>query len=508
MATELQFRRYTTSDLQNIIGKAGELILDSDTWELTSHDGQTPGGNKIISTVSLNLENVDNTADLDKPISTATQAALDNHTTDSTIHFTQGDIEISQNQVVDLVSDLQDLDQKIDDLDASSWEEDGVGYIKPKDSNQVKVEHIDGAVDLTTAQVVGGEKTFGTARINTLNPTGLTPSVGGGGFGGFESNFFTTGAFLTVLSDKIRARNVQIGPQEHLALQDYTGATQATVTNDGLILAGDTEDVKTRLDGKADDADVVKLTGDQTVAGEKTFTDVLTGPNIKTGVGTAGTGTLIGNLANNAANGSNSVAEGDFTTASGIYSHAEGFATTASGQASHAEGFVTNASGDSSHAEGAGTQATGNNSHAEGLNTTASGIASHAEGEGTIASGPASHAEGRSTEAQGEASHAGGISSFASGVVSSATGRRARAIHDGAKVVADNQNLNISSTTTNQHTTRFENGYRWFGGAHEAENDIEITDFEKGVILRSPNNTRWRITVNDDGNLITTQISI
>jgi hypothetical protein len=309
MATELQFRRYTTSDLQNIIGKAGELILDSDTWELTSHDGQTPGGNKIISTVSLNLENVDNTADLDKPISTATQAALDD---------------------------------------------------------------------------------------------------------------------------------------------------------------------------KADDTDVVKLTGNQTVEGEKTFADVLTGPNVKTGVGTAGSGTLIGDIANN-------TADGDF---------------------SHAEGNNTEASGDYSHAEGRSTQASGESSHAEGDSSEASALAAHAEGDGTKASGIASHAEGRSTEAQGEASHAGGISSFASGVVSSATGRRARAIHAGAKVVADNQNFDISSTTTNQHTTRFENGYRWLGGAHEAENDIEITDFEKGVILPSQNGTRWRITVNDDGNLITTQIAI
>ena len=36
--------------------------------------------------------------------------------------------------------------------------------------------------------------------------------------------------------------------------------------------------------------------------------------------------------------------------------------------------------------------------------------------------------------------------------------------------------------------------------------DIEITDFTKGVILRSPDNTRWRITVDSSGALITTAI--
>ena len=32
-------------------------------------------------------------------------------------------------------------------------------------------------------------------------------------------------------------------------------------------------------------------------------------------------------------------------------------------------------------------------------------------------------------------------------------------------------------------------------------NDIEITDSTKGVILKSPNNTRWRLTINDNGTL-------
>jgi len=36
--------------------------------------------------------------------------------------------------------------------------------------------------------------------------------------------------------------------------------------------------------------------------------------------------------------------------------------------------------------------------------------------------------------------------------------------------------------------------------------DLEITDFNKGVILRSPNNTRWRITINNSGQLITTSL--
>ena len=37
-------------------------------------------------------------------------------------------------------------------------------------------------------------------------------------------------------------------------------------------------------------------------------------------------------------------------------------------------------------------------------------------------------------------------------------------------------------------------------------NDIEITDATKGVILKSANGTRYRITVDNDGSLITTAI--
>jgi phage-related tail fiber protein len=36
--------------------------------------------------------------------------------------------------------------------------------------------------------------------------------------------------------------------------------------------------------------------------------------------------------------------------------------------------------------------------------------------------------------------------------------------------------------------------------------DIEITDSAKGVILRSPDDTRWRITVGDDGALTATSL--
>ena len=35
----------------------------------------------------------------------------------------------------------------------------------------------------------------------------------------------------------------------------------------------------------------------------------------------------------------------------------------------------------------------------------------------------------------------------------------------------------------------------------QSNTDIEITESSNGIILRSPNGTRYRITINDDGEL-------
>lgn len=88
-------------------------------------------------------------------------------------------------------------------------------------------------------------------------------------------------------------------------------------------------------------------------------------------------------------------AEGYKTIASGWYSHAEGQETTASAFSSHAEGYKTIASGENSHAEGGYTTASGNYSHAEGYNTIAAGYASHSSGEQNIAAGRAQFVSGR-----------------------------------------------------------------------------------------------------------------
>lgn len=117
-------------------------------------------------------------------------------------------------------------------------------------------------------------------------------------------------------------------------------------------------------------------------------------------------------------------AEGSATLANGDYSHAEGNLTVASGKCSHAEGGTTSAKGNYSHAEGGSTSATGDYSHAEGSSTTASGAYAHAEGYSSEATAFYSHAEGGNTLASNKYSHAGGFATIADVFAGTAIGTR------------------------------------------------------------------------------------
>ena len=101
MTTALQLRRGTTAQHATFVGANGEVTVDTDKKTLVVNDGVTPGGTPLARADALTtfvrhdtaaqgltgtqqgnvkknigLGNVNNTADADKPVSTATQAAL------------------------------------------------------------------------------------------------------------------------------------------------------------------------------------------------------------------------------------------------------------------------------------------------------------------------------------------------------------------------------------------------------------------------------------------------
>lgn len=95
--------------------------------------------------------------------------------------------------------------------------------------------------------------------------------------------------------------------------------------------------------------------------------------------------------------------------------------------------------------------ATSSYDFAVGYQNTASGGASFASGSGSTSSGSVSFALGSGCVASGFSSHAIGV--------------RAKSIHDGASVESDSQIADVESTTTDEKTFRFQNGYRFLGGS-------------------------------------------
>lgn len=184
-------------------------------------------------------------------------------------------------------------------------------------------------------------------------------------------------------------------------------------------------------------------------------------------------------------------AEGFSSMASGEASHAENRATKAIGKYAHAEGEFSEAHGQSSHAEGFTTKANGNQSHAEGRYSEANAVASHAEGTGTKANADASHAEGANTEANGWASHSEGSGTIAAGKAQHTQGTFN--IIDNANKYADIVGNGASTNTRSNAYTLDWNGNGWFAGSVEAT----------AIILKAPNGTRYKITVDNSGNLTT-----
>lgn len=183
-------------------------------------------------------------------------------------------------------------------------------------------------------------------------------------------------------------------------------------------------------------------------------------------------------------------------TAAGGHAHAEGSHTSAAGGSAHAEGFGTSANGTGAHSEGHSTVADGYASHAEGHSTYASNY-SHAEGFGskvTISGdGYGAHAEGRSTLVSAEGGHAEGFGTKASSPYQHVQGRYNIEDKEGlyAHIVGWGE---AASTPKNIHTLTTD-GNGWFAGT------VETT----GIVLKSPNGTKWLVTIDNEGNLITTQ---
>jgi hypothetical protein len=163
------------------------------------------------------------------------------------------------------------------------------------------------------------------------------------------------------------------------------------------------------------------------------------------------------------ASGASSTAMGSGTTASGDFSTARGAGTTASGYGSTAMGYNSVAGGESSTALGRNTTASADYSTAIGIYANASGYGSTALGYYTTTHGLYSTAMGNSTIANGNGSTAVGYSTVANQTASTAMGSYVKANHVGSFIIGDYSKFDYdSSSTINQMTARFNNGYRFY----------------------------------------------
>ena len=186
--------------------------------------------------------------------------------------------------------------------------------------------------------------------------------------------------------------------------------------------------------------------------------------------------------------------EGGFTEALGRYSHSENYKTLAKADASHSEGWETVALGIGSHSEGFKTMARGYAAHSEGFETFAPGYASHSEGNKTIASGDSAHSEGAFTEASGPQTHSEGLGTIARSRQQHVQGRYNIIDNDGlyAHILGNGTDDNNRS---NAHTIDWD-GNAWYAGSVECDH----------IVLKSPNGTRFKLTISDDGELLTSKI--
>jgi len=154
----------------------------------------------------------------------------------------------------------------------------------------------------------------------------------------------------------------------------------------------------------------------------------------------------------------------------------------------------------------------GQYSFASGRNTEASGIGTFVSGNLNIASGKYSFSSGIANESSGAFSFTTGTTNLAeeigsvvmgyhnisSNPYSLTIGRYSEDVPGSAFTVGNG----VGSSQSNR-----KNIYNLYNDGHsEQEGTFEITNDGSGIILSSPNGTRYEITVEDNGTLTTTQL--
>ena len=341
---------YTDED-KNKLNKVDILVGDADleteskivTGAINELKEQIKkSGNSDYGTITkedLGLENVDNTSDVDKPVSTAQQEAIDNVFTESKSY--------TDTKVADLVGTAPETLNTLEEVAQAIEENEGVvEALNSAIGNKANQNDLKALQDVVDTKI--GQDDL-TGFMTSDNPTGTgSLSMNRKADTTIGNYSVALGIDATASGQNSHAEGYQTTASGN---NSHSEGSQTTASGQNSHAEGNSSKAEARY---------------AHAEGDATF-----------------------------ATGEASHSEGYNATASGINSHAEGKKTTASKDNAHAEGAYTTASGINSHAEGDTTFATGTNSHAEGNVARANGLNSHAEGYYTTANGENQHVQGK-----------------------------------------------------------------------------------------------------------------
>lgn len=328
--------------------------------------------NVNITKSNIGLDKVDNTSDLDKPISTATQTAIDGKASveDLNTHVDNTNLHKQANNIVQtgLYANAEG-DGTV--ASGNNSHAEGGGAIANGEAS-----HAEGGDTLANGMLSHAEG-LGAIALGDFSHAEGHNIVAGGAFSHAEGEFTLSanGSLYNVTSFNNTAKTITVDNVNGLVVGD--------------LLQVFVSDGKPVVDVEISNINNLVLTLNTTLDITELWTQA-----IKT-----------------------------FPTAESNPAHAEGYNTISVGGASHAEGYQTIANSQVAHAEGVFTTVTGDGSHAEGYGTLAIGAYAHAECYATKAIGDATHVEGFQTVANGDFSHAGGVGNTANAYSSTIIGR-------------------------------------------------------------------------------------
>lgn len=355
-------------DINNQEDLIQKLDLKAAASSLNEHieDNNNPHN---VTKAQLGLSNVDNTSDINKPISNATQLALNQKVSNVKVNG-QSVVEggVANVNVPTLTSDLTNDSGFITEADFPHNVKDGDNNsIHQINANSLGQDSV--ALGTSTA----GSKAFSVSQLKSDKKTFVFGS--------------TTG--------------IEVGMQGNLYIYD------------GSI------DTNIMLFGKVESINGNEVTFNNTVSWSG-------GLSLQNSYIWFTNHPELGNVII----GSGAVAEGYNTNATQVGSHSEGINTVALGKYSHAEGNGSIAGGYCSHAEGRNTKTTGLYAHSGGDGSEASGDYSFAHGLANKATNRCASAFNERTQANGRASSAFGYNCEANGTTSFVGGTNSKANHD------------------------------------------------------------------------------